>query len=99
MALELLLIECEDVSSGLRPFCKKTNLQGKLISHFCKSSYTFIAVHIKIITRFFVEVNKLILKFIGKCRTFLKEIKIGEFILVDLKTYSRTTIRDTVRLI
>ena len=49
-----------------------------------------------------VEINKLILKFIGKCKeqrtaeTTLKKNKVGELILPVFKIYHKSTINKTV---
>lgn len=60
---------------------------------YSPNSFTFSAIPIKISAVLFAEINKLILKFIWKCKgsrivkTILEKNKVGQFILPDFKTY------------
>lgn len=60
---------------------------------FLKLIYRFSAVHTKISAGFFVEINKLVLKFIRKCKRprivqkILKKNKVGGLMLLDFKAY------------
>ena len=56
--------------------------------------YRFSIVTIKILARYFVYVNNLILKFIqkGKRYTILKKIKVEWLVLPDFKMYCKNTI-------
>ena len=87
---------------------KKNNSVRQIFSLKPKSNfwiYKFSALPIKIPAAFFfsAEINKLILKFVWKCKgpiiakiILIKEEQIGGLTLPSLKTYSKTTVIKTV---